>query len=126
MTSPHITAVTKENFNDEVIKSDKLVLIDFYADWCGPCRALAPTLEKIAEENQANVKVVKINVDQSPELAAAFQIRSLPSLITVKNDEAIYGSIGNVPKAQIEALIKKSFEYINNPPAKPVNNGPKP
>ena len=95
MTSPHITIVTEANFEEEVLKSDKLVLIDFYADWCGPCRALAPTLATFAEENQDTVKVVKINVDDNQNLSAAFKIQSIPALITMKGNQWIGSAAGN-------------------------------
>lgn len=126
MTSKNITLVTKENFKAEVLQSDKLVLIDFYADWCGPCKAMAPTLDKIADENLATVKVVKIDVDASPELAAAFGIKAMPTLVTMKDGQALYGMRGNQPKSEIEALIAKSLQ--GPPPAsnKPGNKGPTP
>jgi thioredoxin 1 len=126
MTSKNITTVTKENFEDEVLKSDKLVLIDFYADWCQPCKALAPTLDQIADENLATVKVVKINVDEQPELAKAFGVRSIPLLVTMKDAQALYGSLGNIPKKNVEELIAKSLQ--GPPPAsnKPDNKGPTP
>ncbi|MCE9507469.1 MAG: thioredoxin [Alphaproteobacteria bacterium] len=126
MTSKNITIVTKENFEAEVKQSDKLVLIDFYADWCGPCKALAPKLDQIADENLGTVKVVKINVDEQPELAAAFNVKGIPLLVTMKGDQALYGSIGNIPKNKIEELIAISLQ--GPPPAsnKPDNKGPTP
>lgn len=127
MTSPFITPVDEKNFEAEVLKSDKLVLIDFYADWCGPCKALAPTLEKFAEENQDKVKVVKVNVDESPQLSAAFGIRSIPTLVTMKDNQAIYGAVGNLPKEALTQLVDQSLEAlkeINPAPAKPDNNKP--
>jgi thioredoxin 1 len=126
MTSKNITIVTKENFEDEVLKSDKLVLIDFYADWCGPCKTLAPKLDQIADENLATVKVVKINVDDSPELAAAFGVKGIPLLVTMKDAQALYGTVGNIPKDKIEELIAKSLQ--GPPPAsnKPDSKGPTP
>ncbi|MBI1215138.1 MAG: thioredoxin [Alphaproteobacteria bacterium] len=107
-----VIPVNEQNFEEEVLKSDKLVLIDFYADWCGPCKALAPTLEKFAEENQDKVKVVKINVDESPNLAGAFNVRSIPTLVTMKGNEAIYGVTGGVPKNVLEQLLEQSLQAV--------------
>jgi thioredoxin 1 len=127
MTSPFITPVDEKNFEDEVLKSDKLVLIDFYADWCGPCKALAPTLEKFAEENKDTVKVVKVNVDESPNLSAAFGVRSIPTLVTMKDNQAIYGAVGNLPKEALGQLVEQSLQAIAQnpaPPSKPDGNKP--
>lgn len=114
MTSPFVTSVNAQNFEAEVLKSDKLVLIDFYADWCGPCKALAPTLEKFAQENP-DVKVVKVNVDESPELANAFKVQSIPTLVTMKDGKGVYGAVG-APSA---SELKKFVEASKNPPAPP-------
>jgi len=127
MTSKNITIVTKENFDAEVKNSKQLVLIDFYADWCGPCNALAPTLDQFADENVGRVKVVKINVDENPELAAAFNVRSIPLLVTMKDGQGLYGAVGNLPKSEIEKFVDQSIKLSNNPPNnKPGNNGPTP
>lgn len=127
MTSPFITIVDEKNFEAEVLKSDKLVLIDFYADWCGPCKALAPTLEKFAEDNKDKVKVVKVNVDDSPNLSAAFGIRSIPTLVTMKDNQALYGAVGNLPKEALEKLVDQSLQAAsenNIAPSKPDSNKP--
>lgn len=124
MTSPNITIVTEENFEEEVLKSDKLVLIDFYADWCGPCKALAPTLDAFADENKDTVKVVKINVDNSQALAAAFQVQSIPTLITMKDGQGLCGMMGNVPKAALDQLVAESLKVANAPEKKPNDKGP--
>ena len=119
MTSTHVTPVNEKNFEAEVMKADKLVLIDFYADWCGPCKSMAPRLEEFAGEN-TGVKVVKINVDESRNLAALFQIRSIPTLVTMKDGAAILGVVGALPKSGIEQLITKSLENLKaNPSSKP-------
>ena len=112
MTSAHITQVNDKNFSDEVLKSDKLVLIDFYADWCGPCKSMAPFIEKFAEENQATVKVVKVNIDECPQLANAFQIKSIPTLVTMKDGNAIGVSVGALPKSGIEKLVAESLKIL--------------
>ena len=122
MTSAHITQVTDASFKNEV-KSDKLVLIDFYADWCGPCRSMTPFVEKFAEENKDTVKVVKVNIDECPQLAKEFDIKSIPTLVTMKDGKAIYGSVGGLPKSGIEKLVSESFKKLaadhNSKPSQP-------
>jgi len=123
MTSEHVTKVDAANFENEVMNSDKLVLIDFYADWCGPCKSMAPRVEEYAAEN-TDVKVVKINIDQSPDLAAAFGVKSIPTLVTMKNGVAIFGAVGAVPKSGIAKLVDDSFKSLNTihgnkPPQQP-------
>jgi len=97
--------LTKDNFETEVLKSDKPVLVDFWASWCGPCKMLAPTISEIAEENEGKVKVGKVNVDEEPELAQKFGIASIPTVILFKNGQPEGTSIGFVPKERIEALF---------------------
>ncbi len=110
MTKPLITEVTSANFDAEVMKADTLVLIDFYADWCGPCKQLAPTLEKVAGEQAGKVKVVKINVDTSPELADLFKVRSIPTIVTMKDGQGLVGAVGNLPKSAIERVIAQALQ----------------
>ncbi len=116
MTSAHTTQVNDKNYESEVVKSDKLVLIDFYADWCGPCKSMAPTLEKFAEENKDKVKVVKVNIEESPRLAAAFGVKSIPTLVTLKDGVAIYGAVGAVPKSSLEKLVAESLKSLETTP----------
>ena len=97
--------VTKENFDSEVIKSDKTVLLDFWASWCGPCRMLSPVVEEIAAENP-QIKVGKVNVDEQRELAAGFNVMSIPTLIVFKGGKAVSQSVGAQPKNRIEAMLK--------------------
>ncbi len=97
-------AVTKATFEDEVLKSDKPVLLDFWAAWCGPCRMVAPILDEIAAE-RTDIKVCKINVDEEEELAAAFQVMSIPTLAVVKNGEVVSRSAGVKPKAAILSML---------------------
>ena len=99
-----VIAITKENFHKEVMLSEKPVLIDFWAPWCGPCRMVGPLVDEIAEERD-DIKVGKINVDEEPELAAQFQIMSIPTLIVFKDGEVVSKTMGARPKAQIDALI---------------------
>ena len=98
-----VIAVTKENF-DEIIKNDKPVLLDFYADWCGPCRMVAPIVHEIADEND-NVVVGKINVDNEPELAEKFGVMSIPTLVVMKNGEEVKRATGARAKPQILAML---------------------
>jgi thioredoxin 1 len=95
---------TSENFEAEVLKSEKPVLVDFYADWCGPCK-MAPAVEALANE-QDEVTVGKLNVDFAPELARAYKVMSIPTLILFKNGEAVEKRIGVQSKAELEALIR--------------------
>ena len=97
--------ITKENFEDEVLNSDKTVLVDFWAVWCGPCRMLAPAIEEIARDYEGSVKVGKINVDEQPELANMFGIASIPTVMIFKNGEVTNTSIGYVPKEKLESLL---------------------
>lgn len=100
-----VLKLTKTNFDNEVLKSDKPVLIDFFANWCGPCRMLSPVVEEIAEET-TTTKVCKVNVDEEPELANAFGVSSIPMLAVMKNGKVVASSVGVKPKAAIEKMIK--------------------
>ena len=96
---------TSENFEAEVLKSEKPVLVDFYADWCGPCKMMAPAVEELANE-QDDVIVGKLNVDFAPELARTYKVFSIPTLILFKNGEAVEKRVGVQSKAELEMLIK--------------------
>lgn len=96
--------VTKDTFQKEVLEAKETVLVDFWATWCGPCRMIAPVLEEIAAEHP-EVKVCKIDVDQEMELAASFQVSSIPSLFVLKNGTVTNQAVGAMPKAQILALL---------------------
>lgn len=98
-----VLSVNKSNF-DSVKTSNKLVLLDFYADWCGPCRMVSPLVNEIAEENPQYL-VGKINVDQEPELAQAFGVSSIPTLVVMKNGRIVQRSVGARPKSQILAML---------------------
>ena len=97
--------LTAENFQAEVLESDVPVLVDFWATWCGPCKMLAPTIAKIAEEKAGSVKVCKLDVDEVPEIAGQFGISSIPTLKVFVNGEAVATSVGVQPKAAIEAML---------------------
>ena len=98
--------LTENNFKEEVLNSEIPVLVDFWATWCGPCRMLAPTIAKIAEEQEGKVKVGKVDVDEQPELAVRFGISSIPTLIVFKGGQAVKTSVGVQPKAMIEEMLK--------------------
>ncbi len=97
--------ITKDNFDNEITNCEKTVMVDFWADWCGPCKMLAPTISEIAEEFSDTVKVCKVNVDEQPELADEFGITSIPTVIVFKNGEMSDSSVGYVPKSKLEQMI---------------------
>ena len=100
-----ILKINEDNFEKEVLESEKTVLIDFFADWCGPCKMLSPIIEQFAKENE-KVKVVKINVDELPDLAVKYGVRSIPTLVVIKNSEEVNRSVGLIDKSEILELVK--------------------
>ena len=96
--------LSADNFKEEVLETSGLILIDCYADWCGPCKMMAPILEEIAEERQ-DVKVCKVNVDEQPAIAQAFQVSSIPLLIVVKDGSIVQQSVGYQPKESVLKLL---------------------
>ena len=99
-----VIRINKDNFQQEVLQSEKPVLLDFWAGWCGPCRMVGPVVDEIAVE-RADIKVGKINVDEEPELAAEFRIMSIPTLIVMKDGKIVNQSAGAKPKSQILAML---------------------
>ena len=96
--------ITRNNFQNEIINSDKPVLLDFWAPWCGPCRMVGPILEEIARE-RSDIKIGKINVDEQPELASQFRVMSIPTLIVIKDGKIVNQSMGAKPKNAILAML---------------------
>lgn len=97
--------VNNENFDKEVLQSKQTVLVDFWANWCGPCRMLSPIVDEIAEEEE-NLKVCKVNIDDSKEIALKYQVMSIPTLIVFKNGKVVNNSVGLISKQKILELIK--------------------
>lgn len=98
--------ITKENFENEVMKSNIPVLIDFWAPWCGPCRMMGPIIEQLAEEYEGKAKVGKVNVDEEGELSQAFGVMSIPTIVLVKDGKVVKQAVGARPKAEVEAMLQ--------------------
>ena len=109
MSSQHIVHTTDATFSQDVLKSDKPVLLDFWAEWCGPCKAIAPTLDEIASEYHDRIKVAKLNIDENPQTPAKFGIRGIPTLILFKNGTVEAQKVGNVTKSQLSAFLDSNL-----------------
>lgn len=107
MASEAIVELNDASFDSEVISSDKPVLVDFWAPWCGPCKALGPVIDEISNDFVDKVKVGKVNVDENPEISMKFGIRSIPTLIVFKDGEVQEQIVGAVPKSEIEKALEK-------------------
>ena len=101
--------VTDQNFEEEVVKHDTPTLVDFWAPWCGPCRMVAPIVEELAGEYEGRVKFVKLNTDENPEVSMRYGIRSIPTLLVFKGGKVVEQIVGAVPKAKLEAAMKKAL-----------------
>jgi thioredoxin 1 len=108
MERENLLHLSDEKFDEEVLQSDLPVLVDFWAPWCGPCLAIAPSVEELAKEYSGKIKVGKMNVDENPQIPSTYGIRGIPTLILFKGGKAINQVVGAVPKSQLKAMIDKS------------------
>jgi len=109
MAGKNVHAVNDLNFDEEVVQSDVPVLVDFSAEWCGPCKVIAPFVDQIADEYAGKLKVAKIDIDESPNTAAKYGIRGVPTLYVFKGGERVAQQVGAVPKHAIEALVGQAL-----------------
>jgi thioredoxin 1 len=109
VSSPHIVHTTDATFNDDVLKSDKPVLLDFWAEWCGPCKAIAPILDEIATEYRDRLKIAKLNIDENPHTPPKFGIRGIPTLILFKHGTVEAQKVGALSKAQLSAFLENNL-----------------
>ncbi|NLL05317.1 MAG: thioredoxin [Clostridiaceae bacterium] len=107
MANKNVMIISKDNFEDEVLKSDKVVLVDFWAPWCGPCRAVGPIVDELADEYEGKAKISKLNVDDEGELAAKFRVMSIPTIMIFKDGEVVEKVIGARTKTELTSLIDK-------------------
>ena len=98
-----------QDFKSDVLESDKFVLVDFWAEWCGPCKAIAPSLEEISEEMKDKLKVVKVNVDENPAVSQNYSIRSIPALMIFKNGVKVSEKMGAIPKSALQAWVNETL-----------------
>lgn len=104
-----VVAVTDASFETDVVKSEKPVLVDFWAEWCGPCKQLSPILDEVAEEMGDAVTVVKVNIDDSPETPTKLGVRGIPTLMVFKGGEMVDAKVGGLPKGELTAWIKSQL-----------------
>ena len=99
---------TDSDFNSDVLQSDKPVLVDFWAEWCGPCKAIGPALEEIAGDKKDSLSIVKLNIDENPLTPQKYNVRGIPTLLIFKNGEVVAEKVGALPKSQLESWIDQS------------------
>ncbi len=109
MASDKIVTITQDNFENEVLKSDTPVLVDFWATWCGPCRTVAPVLDQLADEMDGKVRIAKLNVDENQQLAYQFQVSSIPTFVLFKGGQMADRMMGAVPKASFQSFIERNL-----------------
>lgn len=109
MNNQYVTAATDDNFEAEVLKCNKPVLVDFWAPWCGPCRAVGPIVEELADQFKDSIKVMKLNVDESQKSAMNYNVRSIPTIILFKDGKVLDTLVGLVPKEKLEDFVKKGL-----------------
>ena len=103
------TPVTDASFEDDVVKSSEPVLVDFWAEWCGPCKQIGPALEELSEEHADKLKIVKVNIDENPETPGKFGVRGIPTLMIFKDGELTATKVGAAPKSSLDAWIKSEL-----------------
>ncbi|MBK7956694.1 MAG: thioredoxin [Bacteroidetes bacterium] len=99
--------ITSANFESEVMKSDKLVMLDFWAEWCGPCRAVGPIVEELSQEFAGKATIAKLNVDNEGDISAQFGVRNIPTILFIKNGEVVDKHVGSAPKSHFAAILNK-------------------
>lgn len=107
MATEHVHSVTDDSFDAQVLNSSGVTMVDFWAEWCGPCRMLAPTVESIADEYEGKVKVMKMNVDENPDTPTKYFIKGIPTLIVFRDGKPVEQIVGNQPRQNIVSIIQK-------------------
>ena len=117
MASQHVKDLTDANFQTEVLQSDKLTLVDFWATWCAPCRAIAPHVEAVAHAYAGNLQVGKMDIDKSPNTPTKYEVRSIPTLLLFHKGKVVGQLVGAVPKAKLEQFVKDTMAKVSAPGA---------